>query len=129
MIQRTILVGGVLAAGTLLLFIRQLALAASPAEARTVAMTTMVLFQNLHIFSSRSFTRSVFELDPFSTPYLLASVVAALGLHVMAVYLPPFQFFLDTVPLSAGTWAVIAGVASSVLFVVEIDKAIRRALR
>ncbi len=129
MIQRAVLVGAVLAAGTIGTFGWQLSRGAGVTQARTVAMTTMVLFQNLHIFNSRSFLRSAFALNPLSNPFLLASIVGALGLHVLAVYLAPFQFFLNTVPLAGETWLIILGVASTVLIAVEIDKAIRRARR
>ena len=67
-------------------------------------MTTMVLFQNFSVLSSRSFTRSVFAMNPFSNRFLFFSVIAALGLQVLAVYWPPLQYASRTVPLGADTW-------------------------
>ena len=127
MIQRTFLVGIILLLGTLGLFISQLDADNALGQARTVAMTTMVLFQNFHVFNSRSFTRSVFRLNPLSNPVLFVAVLSALVLHALAVYWPPLQFVLRTVPLRLEAWLLIIPVAASVLIVVEIEKAIRRA--
>ncbi|MHB0870958.1 MAG: cation-translocating P-type ATPase [Chloroflexota bacterium] len=129
MAERVILVGLVLLAGTLGLFVWQLRSGASLEHARTVAVTTMVLFQNFQIFNSRSFTRSAFRMNPLSNRFLFASIVAALGLHIIALYWAPLQFVLRLEPLAADTWLVIVAVAASVLLVVELDKAIRRTRR
>lgn len=126
MIQRTLLVGAVLLIGTIGTFTWQIESGYDLAHARTVAMTTMVLFQNFYVLSSRSFTRSVFAMNPFSNRFLFFSVIAALGLQVLAVYWPPLQYALRTVPLGADTWGVVIAVALSVLIVVEVDKWLRR---
>lgn len=126
MIERTVLVGAILLAGTLGLFAYQLASGTAVEQARTIAMTTMVLFQNFYVLSSRSFTASVFRISPLGNRLLLAAVVAALGLQVLAVYWPPLQFILRTEPLSLQDWLAIVPVASSVLILVEIEKAVRR---
>jgi Ca2+-transporting ATPase len=126
MIDRTILVGAVLLVGTLGTFVWQLGSGSDLEHARTVAMTTMVLFQNIHVFNSRSFTRSAFSMNPLTNRFLFVSIVAALGLHILAVYWPPLEFVLRTVPLALDTWFIILVVALSVLVVVEVDKATRR---
>ncbi len=92
-----------------------------------VAVTTMVLFQNLYVLSSRSFTASVFRISPLGNRLLLAAVVAALGLQMLALYWPPLQLVLRTEPLALQDWLAIVPVAASVLLVVELEKAIRRA--
>lgn len=86
----------------------------------------MVLFQNVHIFNSRSFIRSAFRMSPLSNRFLFASIVAALGLHVLALYWGPLQFVLRTEPLDLASWLGMLAIAVTVLFVVEIDKAARR---
>ena len=126
MVERIVLVGFVLLAGTLAAFIWQLASDTSLVHARTVAMTTMVLFQNFHIFNTRSFTRSFVQVNPLSNRFLFVTVVAALGLHILALYWGPLQFVLRTEPLGLETWLVMAAIAATVLVAVEIDKGIRR---
>ena len=126
MIQRTVLVGLILLAGTLGVFVWQLGLSPDLTHARTMALTTMVLFQNFHIFNSRSFTRSALRINPFSNRFLLVSIVAALGLQILAVYWGPLQLILRTEPLTLENWLTIIPVAALVLVAVEVDKAIRR---
>ena len=126
MIERTILVGFVLLAGTLASFVWQLGAGAGLDYARTVSMTTMVLFQNFHIFNSRSFAKSFFQINPLSNRFLFVSIVAALGLHVLALYWGPMQSVLRTEPLRLETWLVMVPIAATVLLAVEVDKGIRR---
>ncbi|MGQ9676172.1 MAG: cation-translocating P-type ATPase [Chloroflexota bacterium] len=125
MIERAVLVGVVLAVGTLGLFVWELSMGVGLVEARTIALTTMVLFQNFHVFNTRSFTRPFFAINPLSNPLLFTSILAALGLHVVALYFPPLQSILRTVPLSPETWLIMVAVASTVLWAVEIDKVVR----
>ncbi|TAK34586.1 MAG: HAD family hydrolase [Chloroflexota bacterium] len=129
MIERTVTVGLVLMIGTLVIFVWQLNSGASIDHARTVAVTTMVLFQNFHIFNSRSFTKSAFVINPLSNLFLFATIVGALGLHILAMYWAPLQLVLRFEPLPLETWLTLTAVAASVLVVVEIEKAIRHRLR
>ncbi|MBI4491777.1 MAG: HAD-IC family P-type ATPase [Chloroflexi bacterium] len=126
MIERTLLVGVVLMAGTLAAFAWQLSAGAGLDHARTVAMTVMVLFQNMHVFNSRSFTRSALRTNPLSNRFLFATIVAALGLHLLGLYWGPLQFVLRTEPLRLETWLVMLPIAATVLLAVEGDKALRR---
>ncbi|MGQ9675952.1 MAG: cation-translocating P-type ATPase [Chloroflexota bacterium] len=126
MMERTVLVAVVLAIGTLALFATQLNMGMPLDQARTVALTTMVLFQNFHVFNTRSFNRPFFTMNPLSNRFLFASIVGALGLHLLALHYGPLQTALRTQPLSAQTWLLMIAVASSVLLVVEIDKMVRR---
>ena len=49
--------------------------------ARTVALTTMVLFQTFHLGNVRSEQRSAFRVSPLSNPFLLVTAVTALTIH------------------------------------------------
>jgi magnesium-transporting ATPase (P-type) len=112
--------------GTLLMFRWELDQTGSLEAARTVALTTMVLFQAFQAFNARSETRSVFRMSPLTNPFLLASVVGALAIHAAALYLPPTQFVLRVVPIDLEAWARIILVASSLVVAMEIHKAVRR---
>jgi len=126
MIQQTILVGGIIAAGSVVAFIWALESGGGLTYARTVAMTTMVLYQNFHILNNRSFSRYFFQVNPLTNRFLLVSVVAALGIHILALYWEPLQFVLNTEPLSFQTWLLMIGIASSVLWIVAGVKAIQK---
>jgi P-type Ca2+ transporter type 2C len=74
----------------------------------------------------RSNTESLFRQGLLSNKALLGSVVAVVTLQLIVIYLPALHELFGSVPLSplqlAGT--VLAG--SVVLWVVEIEKALRR---
>jgi hypothetical protein len=126
---RTLLVGGVMATGTLLLYAWARAQPELTLEQqRTVALTALVVFQALHLGSSRSELRSVFRVPPLSNRFLLLAQLAALGVHVAALYLPVTQFVLRVEPIPLRAWVLLVAVATSVLVAVELEKLVRRRL-
>ena len=127
--ERLLLVGTVMVAGTLALYLAELSSGASLERARSVALTTMVLFQVLHVGNSRSEHVSIFRLSRFSNPYLLIGTALALALHVGALYFPPTQLILRVEPLDLETWFRMAAVALSVVIAVELHKLTRSPVR
>ncbi|HLU46126.1 MAG TPA: cation transporting ATPase C-terminal domain-containing protein, partial [Natronosporangium sp.] len=125
---RLALVGVVMAAGTLYMFDWALTTTGSVAQAQTVALTTMVVFQAFHLGNCRSVRRSAFRLNPLANPFLLISSVAALVIHIGALYAPPTQWLLRVEPIDAAAWLRIVPVALTVVAVVEVEKFIRNRL-
>jgi magnesium-transporting ATPase (P-type) len=124
---RTLLVGTVMGAGTLFMYDWARAHPDLDLEqARTVALTTLVVFQAFHLGSSRSELRSVFSVPPFSNRFLILAQVGALAVHAGALVLPPTQLVLRVAPIPVEAWARLVVVAATVLVVVELDKALRR---
>ena len=124
--ERTLITGTVLALGTLFLFLIELDGEDTVERARTVALTTMVLFQLFHVGNCRSESRSAFAKSPLINPFLLLGSLGSLSLHVGAMYFGPAQDVLHLEALSLGTWGAMIGVASSVIVVNELHKLIRR---
>jgi Ca2+-transporting ATPase len=125
--ERTVVAGLVMAVGTLALFHWELNETGSLARARTVALTTMVVFQMFHLGNSRSEFLSVLAKSPFSNLFLFIATAVAMVVHLAALHLPPTQFVLRVEPLlDPGAWVRIVAVAASILVAVEIHKAIRR---
>ena len=126
LVQRTVLVGMVIALGVAWNYISTLQAGGSLEHARTVAVTTMVFFQFFQAWNSRSEYESIFSINPLGNPFLFYSMIAA-GLAQLAfIYAPPLQWVFRTVPISATEWVQILAVAASVLVVVELDKWLRR---
>jgi Ca2+-transporting ATPase len=123
---RTALVGVVMAAGTLAMFRWELDRTGDLGQAQTVALTTMVVFMALHVGNARAESRSLLRVSPLANPFLLVATVAALGIHVAALYLPPTQWLLRVEPIDPQAWARIVAVAATVLIAVEVDKFLRR---
>ncbi len=123
--ERTAIAAVVMAAGTLLMFHLQLDNGANLDEARSVALTTMVIFQALHVGNSRSETLSAFAKSPFSNRFLFVGTLGAVAIQVAALYLPFTQFALRLEPIAFRTWIEILAISLSVIAVVELHKAAR----
>ncbi len=126
MYERSVLVGLIISAGVIFNFVSALEDGLSLERARTIAVTTMVLFQFFQAWNSRSELRSVFTMNPLSNPFLFYSMVAAFLAQVAVVYVPALQWVFGTESLSGTEWIRITVVALSVVVGVEIDKAVRR---
>lgn len=95
-------------------------------EARNGTMLLMVLFENIHVFNSRSETRSAFTLNPLRNPILLFGTVAAQAIHIGAMYTPWISKVLEIQPVSLERWLQLLAIAMIVLVVAEIQKVYRR---
>lgn len=127
--ERTVLTAITIASGTLAMFRWELAQSGSLLQAQTVALTTLVIFEAFQAGNARSERRSLFRLSPFSNRFLLLGTVAAVGIHIAALYLPPTQFILRVVPIDLAAWIRIVLVATTVILVIELHKWLRNRTR
>jgi len=80
-----------------------------------IALTRTLVFVGfgtdalLFIFSIRSMKKMVWQMNPFSNKYLVGAVILGWALLISAIYFPPFQYVLRTVPLQWGHWALMLG--------------------
>ncbi len=126
MIQRTFLMGTIMAVGTVFIFISNLNSGVPLEQARTVALTTMVFFQFYQALNCRSETLSIFKMNPMANPFLFLSMIAAFFAHLAVLYVPALQWVFRTVPLNAKEWVSIGAITVTIVIAVEIDKWIRR---
>jgi len=94
-------------------------------EARNMTLLLMVLFENIHVFNSRSETRSVFGHSPLKNPILLAGTVVAQLVHIGAMHAPWISGVLAMQPVSLKDWFWLLGWAAILLVVMEIHKRVR----
>ena len=100
--------------------------AVDEAQARTMAFTTLMMYQLFDVYNCRSRRRSAFAGLP-------REQVAAGRDRVLARHPHPrglragLQAAFHTVPLSLRDWAVATGVASTLLFAMEVAKIALRA--
>lgn len=92
--------------------------------ARTTAFTAMVVFEKVSVFAFRSLRLSNFRVGWFSNPFLLIALAVTIGAQMMAIYWPPLQVLLRTVPIGAAEWQWIGLFALPILIVPEILKMI-----
>lgn len=93
--------------------------------AQTMAFTTLVFFSLFTVFSSRSDERSAFE-GLFSNHWLWGATLLSVLLQIAVVYVPFLQHAFSTVDLTLRDWLYCLIVASSVLWVREVAKLLRR---
>jgi len=126
LIERTVLVGLIISAGVICMFVYSLNQGASLEEARTVAVTTMVFFQFFQAVNSRSETESIFRLSPFGNPMLAYGLIASVLAHLGSIYLAPLQWVFQTRPMGGNQWVEIIAVSLTVILAVEGDKWLRK---
>ena len=88
--------------------------AADETYARTMAFTTLMMFQLFNVYNCRSSWRSAFS-GFFDNKWLLVAVALSLFTHVLVIYVPFLQTAFHTVPLTVFDWLVATGVASTLL--------------
>jgi Ca2+-transporting ATPase len=96
------------------------------AYAQTMAFTTLVMFQLFNVFNARSDEQSAFS-GMFENHWLWAAIGLSLLLHAAVIHTPFLQQAFSTVDLSLSDWLYCAAVASSVLWLCELGKAVVRA--
>jgi len=124
---RTAFVSAILLAGTFGMFVWETEQGASIDRARTIAVNTLIFFEIFYLFSSRYITASVLNVRGlFGNKYVLIAVGLLLLFQIGFTYLSPFQTLFGTTNIDPMDWVRIIVVASSVLFLVELEKAVLR---
>lgn len=125
LIQRTFIVGFLIAAGVVFVFKKALLAGYDIEHARTLAVTVMVFFQFFQCINSRSETKSIFRISPLSNPFLGIAILLALIAQLLFIYEPNFNKIFSTKPLTEYDWILILAISLTVIVVVEVDKKIR----
>ena len=131
LIWRVVFVSIILMSGTLGLFIWEMERGMSIEHARTVAVNTLVVFEIFYLFNSRYINASVFNWAGLTgNRYVLIAIAVLIIFQLGFTYLAPMHFLFGTTDISLNIWLRIILVASSVLFLVEMEKyVVRRAKR
>lgn len=95
-------------------------------EARTIAFYAVAMFQVFHVLAIRVSRESVFTAGFFRNRYLIGAVALTVGLQLAVIFLPALQPIFRTQSLPLQEFALATGIASSVFFAVEAEKAVRR---
>jgi len=91
-------------------------------KARTMAFTTLVMFEMFNAFNCRSEKHSIFKVGPLSNRFLVAAVITSILMQLAVIYVPFFNGLFKTVPLGLFDWVLILAISSTVLLAVEIGK-------
>ena len=128
-IWRISFVSLILVVGTFGLFLWEREQGVSIEFARTVAVNTLVMFEIFYLFNSRYIRENVLNYNGLmGNTYALMAVGILIVFQLLFTYLGPMQTLFGTTGIDLNAWVRIILVASSVLFLVELEKFIIRSL-
>jgi len=123
LIWRVAFVSVILMSGTFGLFLWEMNQSASVEHARTVAVNTLVMFEIFYLFNSRYISAPVFNWAGVTgNRYVLIAIAILIIFQLGFTYLAPMQSLFGTTGIDFKIWLRILLVASSVLFLVEMEK-------
>ncbi|MFC5542146.1 MAG: cation-translocating P-type ATPase [Bacilli bacterium] len=94
--------------------------------AQTVAFTTLVMAQLIHVFDCRC-EKNIFSRNPFKNQFLVWAVLSSIALMLIVIYIPPLQPIFKTVPIQFADWALIMLMAAIPTFLLGgIDAFIKK---
>ena len=126
LIQRILLLGTLMLAAAFGLFQLALERGASLAEARSIAVNVFVTIEAMFLFNCRSLSRPLWQMAPWSNPWVWAGVGAMFLLQLGFTYLPIFQRIFGTAAIDLVAWIEIAATGLVTLVVMEIEKLLSR---
>ena len=126
MISRVIVGGLYMGISAFILFYTLLQYGYSEDMARNITLLLMVLFENVHVFNSRTENNSIFKIDHRKNKFLWISVIAAQGIHIISMHNPFMQSVLNLQPVNLKMWGILLVVAVILMAVMEIEKIIRK---
>ncbi|MDG2616306.1 cation-translocating P-type ATPase [Thermoleptolyngbya sichuanensis XZ-Cy5] len=97
-----------------------------PDRWKTMVFTTLCLAQMGHALAIRSNTRLTLELNPFSNPYVLTSVVFTSLLQLALIYVEPLRNFFGTQILSPLELLICLGFSLLLFVWIELEKILSR---
>lgn len=108
---------------TLIVFVCEYSGSGSLIKARTMAVTTSVMFEMLFVFTCMS-DESLLKRGPLINKWLIGAVGLSILLHLILIYTPLGVFF-DLVSLAPMDWAKIMLLASTGIILFEAKKLIK----
>ncbi len=94
----------------------------SLSEARTIAFTLLGVDSLLYVFSSRSLRNPIWQEGIMKNLWLLCAVVIGFIFQLVALYVPFFQRWFQTRPLSSLEWTIVFASSFALIGVVEFVK-------
>ena len=131
LVWRVTFVSIILMSGTFGLFLWEMERGVSIEHARTVAVNTLVMFEIFYLFSSRYITAPVINWTGLTgNRYVLIAIGILIIFQLGFTYFGPLQSLFGTTAIDLIIWLRILLIASSVLFLVELEKyLVRRRVR
>ncbi|MBS0620899.1 MAG: HAD-IC family P-type ATPase [Verrucomicrobia bacterium] len=133
---RTLTVSVFMAIGAIALFIWKYQLDISTgkveviaiSEARTMAVTAMMLFQVFYLFHCRLLKPSITKMNFFSNPSILIGVAFVLIAQIAFIYFPFMNRLFYSSSLDMESWIISIGVSLMIFLLIALEKAINQTI-
>lgn len=84
---------------------------------RTIALSTLVMSQLLHVFECRSERHSIFEIKLFTNMYLVGAVLISIVMLLSIIYIPFFSNIFHTTILGINHWLIVLFFSTIIFFI------------
>ncbi|ATX82544.1 plasma-membrane calcium-translocating P-type ATPase/potassium and/or sodium efflux P-type ATPase,TIGR01523 [Mariprofundus ferrinatatus] len=123
LIWRILFVSLVIVTGTFGLFVWERIHGADLAVARSIAVNTLVMFEIFYLFNARYLLAPSLTREGIGgNRYVFYAIALLLLFQIAFTYAAPMQMMFGTADIGPDAWLRIVAVASSVLFLVELEK-------
>jgi len=86
---------------------------------RTMIFAALTIDSLFYVFSCKNLHKNIWQINIFSNKFLIFAWAAGFLMLIFALYLPPLQLLLKTVPLHLSDWFLILGLGILNLILIE----------
>ncbi|MHC5373427.1 cation-translocating P-type ATPase [Enterococcus sp. LJL120] len=97
-------------------------------DALTMAFATLGLMQLFHAFNVKSIHQSLFKVGPFRNKTFNWAILLSFALMMVIIVVPGLNDIFRVAHLDMYQWAIVLGASFAIIPIVEIVKAIQRAM-
>jgi Ca2+-transporting ATPase len=90
--------------------------------ARTMVFGAISIDTAFVIYCYKNLRKNIWSFNPFTNKWLMLSSIIVFSFFALAVYAPPLQTLLKTVPLSFGDWIILVLVGIVSMLIIEATK-------
>lgn len=119
---RTLLVSLAVGGAAFTLFEWAQGLGLSDAQARTIAVNTIVVVEVGYLFACRSLRHSILRIGLFTNPWVFTGAALMLGAQLAFTYIPIMNRLFHSAPIDWWWWGVMTGVGIAVFLAAEVKK-------
>jgi Ca2+-transporting ATPase len=105
--EKIIVRGSLIGVCTVFAFISGKYYGFSLVTSRTIALSTLIMSQLIHVFECRSERHSIFEIKLFTNMYLVGAVGISISMLLCVLYIPFMQGVFHTSALDIGQWGIV----------------------
>jgi Ca2+-transporting ATPase len=92
---------------------------------RTMTFTLISFISLLSVWSFRSLKESIRRRGLWGNKWVVVSLLASAGLHLLAIYVPRMQEIFDTVALTVHDWYLIVTLSLIAVVLIDLRKIVR----